>query len=239
MTTAPLRPIRDLAAAIRQRLAEVSEPGDFPFTVRSHGNRQSRRITVEWYGVPREAVVSDRIADLADGQQATITLDRHRLWACGETHEDGDAAWIAHEASEQGHLVFQCGCGAVEGEDNCADWDLRPDEDPRYCAEYGEMILTEATREELAATGETFESRCQPGEYVRCPLCGGSGRRLNLEPPSYYPCVGCDQRGIFDLDKPSDVTQYAEATRMAEEINAEYRRKHESAARRRRARKLP
>lgn len=238
--SAPQSPIRDLAEDVRKRL--TAAPDDWmPVQVKAHRNRAARRIYLAWYGAPQEADVAALVADLLAGEDATVCLDRTRMWSCGSFHDDDEAAWIAHEGQE--HLVYQCGCGAIESEgDECADNDPDPDYVPSYCREMGESILTAQTRHELEMAGETFISACQPGEYALCPICRGHGSVLAADQRSFQVCPGCDRDPVFDLSDPVGAQRYQTACTVAVEFLAQRaaeRKAQEAADRHRRRRELP
>lgn len=197
----PLRTIRD---AIDEALNGDAVPGlSTYFAVRSSGTNGKRNLAISWQGMPSPQEVRDQVntalatmtgeSEGRRSQQVGISLSHQWLWSCGLVHDDSEAAFIDHEATDEG-LV---------------DWDERE----------GGYVLTDQTRVDLAAEGRDLVSACVPGRYAKCPACWGIGTseayRKALSawkkgaPPPMELCPVCDGRRILDLDIEAQAAAYA------------------------------
>lgn len=178
--------------AIRARLAEAFPEGAgygwFDVKLARKRKREPRVIVVSWVAYPFEEQVAQALGDLyADDVQ----FDRYRFWSCGIRHDDAMEAWKAHEGAH--HLDYP------------RDWCGQPDYE-------AEKVLPEDVEADLIADGETFESACVPGNFVKCPTCGGYGRYMpDRKALRYEPCPDCVRLGIdrgsfpgiLDMDDPA------------------------------------
>lgn len=189
------------AAAVREHLASafpspVPEPARsrLPHYLTPHFQvRASRKhgVTVTWSGRPTETEVSAAVVGVTD---MPVALHRHRIWSCGKHHDDGMAAWRAHEGAVH----------EVPEYDECTHYD-GTDDFFCSCVSYADYVVPDDVMDRLRSEGETFESACRPGEYAVCGMCGGDGRTVALRPRTRVePCRWCAERGVFDLSDPAD-----------------------------------
>lgn len=178
--------------------------GSFRVELSRQRKHQPRVIKVGWLAYPFEAQVAEALGDLMADD---VMFERHMLWSCGNIHADAMEAWKAHEGN---HLL-----------EYPTDWHGHPDYE-------ADKILPEDVEAEVRASGESFESACVPGNYVRCPTCDGGARYMpglrtitksrSLSDLRYEDCPDCvrlgtDRQefpGILDLDNPAHLAFYEE-----------------------------
>jgi Zn-finger nucleic acid-binding protein len=169
--------------------------GSFRVELSRTRKHQPRVIKVSWSSYPFEEQVAESLGDL---MAEDVTFERTRMWSCGTFHPDSMEAWKAHEGN---HLLEY------------------PADDYGNCCYMAEEELPEHVEMELREQGETFESSCVPGNYMRCPTCDGGSRYMphandrprRIENLRYAPCPDCatlgiDRQefpGILNLDVPA------------------------------------
>lgn len=179
--------------AIKKRLVTIyaTEPVHAYFDVKLTRpvKHSPRKIQVSWVIFPFEDEVKATLGDLFTED---VVLERRQLWTCGLFHADAMEAWKAHEGNH--HLVY-------EDADSCCSYDS------------AERVLPDHVEDDLRANGEDFESECRPGNYLKCPTCGGGARILDRSSRKmvFTPCPDCVRLGIdrssfypgmLDLDVP-------------------------------------
>lgn len=180
--------------AIKKRLAAIYETDPvhafFDVKLTRPVKHSPRKVQVNWVIFPFEDEVKETLGDLFTED---VVLERRQIWSCGIFHADAMDAWKAHEGNH--HLVY-------EDADSCCSYDT------------AERVLPEDVEDDLRAAGEDFESECRPGNYVKCPTCGGGARIFDRSSRNftYTPCPDCVRLGIdrtylpapgmLDLDVP-------------------------------------
>lgn len=178
--------------AIKKRLAAIYGTGpvyaSFDVKLTRPAKHSPRKIQVSWVILPFEEEVKATLGDLFTDD---VILERRQIWSCGIFHSDTMEAWKTHEGYD--HLVY-------EDADSCCSYDS------------AERVLPEDVEENLRAAGEDFESECRPGNYVKCPTCGGgsqifdgAGRTFSITPCPDCVRLGIDRTylpapGMLDLD---------------------------------------
>lgn len=185
-------PLSERKDAIRKRIDDefpwTFGYGSFRVELSRQRKHQPRVIKVSWSSYPFESQVAETLGDLMDDD---VVFNRNLAWSCGNFHTDSMEAWKAHEGDP---------------------WLAYPDDGYGNCCYEAEKELPEDVEAELRADGEDFESSCVPGNYVRCPTCGGGARYIpDRNTLRYEPCPDCvmlgadrqDFPGILNLDVPA------------------------------------